>query len=132
MLKTRTFGKAPGNWPQASKVDFVPSWPHVCLFWPFSSSYTYMFDSYEIWDEYTRRQYLAKAPHLNPYGAAEEPKHFIDFDVFQKIRVLHQLSVWTFWNPDRLREKMPEQREGEQVQWVGSSPYFVFYGLTSD
>ncbi|KAJ9190722.1 hypothetical protein DTO164E3_9192 [Paecilomyces variotii] len=69
-------------------------------------------------DEYTRRQYNAKAPHLkNPFGYEEEPKKFNDFDVFLKLRVLHQLSVWTFWNPDRLREKMPEQRETEQTQW---------------
>jgi len=77
--------------------------------------------SYDIWDEYTRRQYVAKAPHLNPYGEEEEPKRFREFDIFQKIRVLHQLTVWTFWNPDRVRERMPDhQREVEQLEWVGS------------
>ncbi|KAI1629779.1 DNA-directed RNA polymerase [Exophiala viscosa] len=71
-----------------------------------------------IWDEYTRRQYLAKAPHLNPYGDEEEPKRFRDFDIFTKIRVLHQMTVWTFWNPDRIRERMPEhQREVDQLEW---------------
>ncbi|KAK4944186.1 hypothetical protein LTR10_016299 [Elasticomyces elasticus] len=71
-----------------------------------------------IWDEYTRRQYLAKAPHLNPYGDEEEPKRFRDFDIFTKIRILHQLTVWTFWNPDRIRERMPEhQREVDQLEW---------------
>ncbi|EXJ85944.1 hypothetical protein A1O1_06313 [Capronia coronata CBS 617.96] len=74
--------------------------------------------NYDIWDEYTRRQYLAKAPHLNPYGDEEEPKRFRDFDIFTKIRVLHQLTVWTFWNPDRIREKMPEHpREVDQTEW---------------
>ncbi|GAD95670.1 PHD finger domain protein [Paecilomyces variotii No. 5] len=69
-------------------------------------------------DEYTRRQYNAKAPHLtNPFGYEEEPNKFNDFDVFMKLRVLHQLSTWTFWNPDRIREKMPEQKETEQTQW---------------
>ena len=73
-------------------------------------------------DEYTRRQYNAKAPHLpNPFGYDEEPKKFRDFDIFLKLRVLHQLTVWTFWNPDRIREKMPEQREIDQTQWVGAS-----------
>ncbi|KAL1964650.1 hypothetical protein VTN77DRAFT_6676 [Rasamsonia byssochlamydoides] len=72
----------------------------------------------ENFDEYTRRQYNAKAPHLpNPFGYDEEPKKFKDFDIFLKLRVLHQLSVWTFWNPDRIREKMPEQREIDQTQW---------------
>ncbi|KIX04653.1 uncharacterized protein Z518_05523 [Rhinocladiella mackenziei CBS 650.93] len=74
--------------------------------------------NYDIWDEYTRRQYLAKAPHLNPYGDDEEPKRFRDFDIFTKIRILHQLTVWTFWNPDRMREKMTEhQREVDQQEW---------------
>jgi len=73
---------------------------------------------YNIWDEYTRRQYLAKAPHLNPYGEGETPNRFRDFDIFTKIRVLHQLTVWTFWNPDRLRERMPDHpREVDQLEW---------------
>jgi hypothetical protein len=68
-------------------------------------------------EEYTRRQYLAKAPDLNPFGDEEEPKKFADFDVFTKIRVLHQLSIWTFWNPDRVREKFPDASLDEQISW---------------
>ena len=75
--------------------------------------------SYTIWDEYTRRQYLAKQPKSNPYGDDEEPKRFRDFDIFTKLRVLHQLTVWVFWNPDRIRERMPDhQRELDQLEWV--------------
>ncbi|KAJ5149698.1 hypothetical protein N7448_001276 [Penicillium atrosanguineum] len=74
--------------------------------------------TFETFDEYTKRQYNAKAPHItNPFGYDEEPLRFLDFDVFQKLRVLHQLSVWTFWNADRIREKMPEKKETEQLQW---------------
>ncbi|KAK5053979.1 hypothetical protein LTR84_001941 [Exophiala bonariae] len=74
--------------------------------------------NYDIWDEYTRRQYLAKAPQLNPYGDEETPRRFRDFDIFTKIRILHQLTVWTFWNPDRLREKMVEHpRDADQIEW---------------
>jgi len=72
----------------------------------------------DIFDEYTRRQYLAKAPQRNPFGSDEEPLRFTDFDVFTKLSVLHQLSVWTLNNPDRIREKM-EEKESEQTQWVG-------------
>ncbi|KAK5253494.1 hypothetical protein LTS06_002205 [Exophiala xenobiotica] len=73
---------------------------------------------YNIWDEYTRRQYIAKAPNLNPYGEEETPRRFRDFDIFTKIRVLHQLTIWTFWNPDRIRERMPEHpREVDQLEW---------------
>ncbi|KAI9710919.1 MAG: hypothetical protein M1820_002354 [Bogoriella megaspora] len=71
----------------------------------------------EIFDEYTRRQYLAKAPHRNPFGEDELPKKFNDFDVFTKIRILHQLSVWTLNNADRIRERMPEQKDFEQTNW---------------
>ncbi|PGG97530.1 hypothetical protein GX51_07282 [Blastomyces parvus] len=71
----------------------------------------------ENFEEYTRRQYLAKAPSRNPFGDAEEPIKFNDLDIFQRIRILQQLSVWTFWNPDRMRERMPEQKETEQIQW---------------
>jgi DNA-directed RNA polymerase len=74
---------------------------------------------FDNFDEYTRRQYNAKAPHVsNPFGYEEEPLKFLDFDVFLKLRVLHQLSVWTFWNADRIRDKMPEKKESEQLQWV--------------
>ncbi|EEH17975.2 hypothetical protein PABG_00538 [Paracoccidioides brasiliensis Pb03] len=71
----------------------------------------------ENFEEYTRRQYLAKAPARNPFGDAEEPIKFNDLDIFQRIRILQQLALWTFWNPDRMRERMPEQKETEQTQW---------------
>lgn len=87
----------------------------LCLLKWISSHRGLTFDNF---DEYTRRQYNAKAPHLpNPFGHDEVPNRFLDFDVFLKLRVLHQLSVWTFWNPDRIREKMPEQRETDQTIW---------------
>lgn len=83
---------------------------------------------YDNFDEYTRRQYNAKAPHLeNPFGYEEEPKKFSGLDVFGKLRVLHQLSVWTFWNADRIRSKMPEQREIDQTEWV--SYFFVAWSM---
>ncbi|RKF72899.1 putative phd finger domain protein [Golovinomyces cichoracearum] len=71
----------------------------------------------EIFDEYTRRQYIAKAPHRNPFGTEEEPIRFKEFDIFKKIRVLQQLTQWTMKNPERIREKMTEQKETEQTKW---------------
>ena len=47
----------------------------------------------------------------------EEPKKFTDFDVFTKLKVLHQLSTWTLNNPDRIRERM-EEKGDEQTIWV--------------
>ena len=65
----------------------------------------------EIFDEYTRRQYVAKAPLRNPYGEEEDPAKFNDFDVFTKIRVLHQLSTWTLGNAERIRSMMPQDED---------------------
>ncbi|KAF2018762.1 hypothetical protein BU24DRAFT_418311 [Aaosphaeria arxii CBS 175.79] len=70
----------------------------------------------EIFNDYTRRQYLAKAPHLNPFGDEEEPKKFNDLDVFTRIRVLQQLSVWTLNNPNTIRERLFID-EREQTGW---------------
>ncbi|KAE8135643.1 hypothetical protein BDV38DRAFT_134337 [Aspergillus pseudotamarii] len=87
----------------------------LCLLKWISSHRGLTFDNF---DEYTRRQYNAKAPHLpNPFGHDEVPNKFSEFDIFLKLRVLHQLTIWTFWNPDRIRDKMPEQREADQTQW---------------
>lgn len=72
----------------------------------------------EIFDEYTRRQYVAKAPDRNPFGVNEEPKNFAEFDVFTKLRVLVQLSQWTLINAERMRDRMGESKDTEQIQWV--------------
>jgi hypothetical protein len=74
-------------------------------------------DRPDIFDEYTRRQYVAKAPARNPFGEEEEPNKFNDFDVFTKIRVLQQLSVWTLNNPNTIREKIAAT-DSEQTLWV--------------
>ncbi|WPG99813.1 Cat eye syndrome critical region protein 2 [Acrodontium crateriforme] len=65
----------------------------------------------EIFDEYTRRQYLAKAPALNPFGEEEEPIKFNEMDIYTRIRILHQLSTWTLWNTDRIRGLMPADED---------------------
>lgn len=49
----------------------------------------------ELFDEYTRRQYVAKKPLHNPFGTDEEPAKFHDFDVFTKV-CRHWLSLVTF------------------------------------
>ncbi|KAI1075070.1 hypothetical protein F5B20DRAFT_399956 [Whalleya microplaca] len=71
----------------------------------------------QLFDEYTRRQYVAKAPHLNPFGTDDVPAKFDDFDVVTKIKVLHQLTQWVMLHPDRIREKMDEQKPSDQTEW---------------
>ncbi|KAF2832986.1 hypothetical protein CC86DRAFT_364982 [Ophiobolus disseminans] len=70
----------------------------------------------DIFDEYTRRQYVAKAPDRNPFGIEEDPDRFDDFDVYTKIKVLQQLSTWTLNNPNSIRERLAAT-DGEQTLW---------------
>jgi hypothetical protein len=39
----------------------------------------------ELFDEYTRRQYVAKAPKRNPFGTDEDPAKFSELDIFTKV-----------------------------------------------
>ncbi|KAJ9157768.1 Reticulocyte-binding protein 2 a [Pleurostoma richardsiae] len=73
--------------------------------------------THDLFDEYTRRQYLAKAPGKNPFGDDETPAKFADFDIFTKLRVLHQMTLFVMMNPEKLRERMEEQRDVEQADW---------------
>jgi hypothetical protein len=40
---------------------------------------------HDLFDEYCRRQFLAKTPERNPFGTEETPAKFADFDVFTKV-----------------------------------------------
>jgi hypothetical protein len=46
----------------------------------------------ELFDEYTRRQYVAKAPDRNPFSVEEEPAKFTEFDVFTKVLLTTRTS----------------------------------------
>ncbi|KAK7908084.1 reticulocyte-binding protein 2 a [Apiospora marii] len=71
----------------------------------------------DLFDEYTRRQYVSKDPDHNPFGTEEQPNKFHDFDVLTKLRVLHKLTQWVMLHPERIREKMDEQRVSDQTEW---------------
>ncbi|KAI1419280.1 hypothetical protein F5Y12DRAFT_778921 [Xylaria sp. FL1777] len=73
--------------------------------------------THDLFDEYTRRQYVAKAPDRNPFGTGEPPARFNDFDALLKIRVLQQLTQWVMLHPERIREKMDEQKPSDQTDW---------------
>lgn len=60
---------------------------------------------------------MAKAAQRNPFGTDEMPRPFAEMDIFTKLRVLHQLSIWTLNNPDRIRDRMIE-KDAEQTIWV--------------
>ncbi|GKT39954.1 reticulocyte-binding protein 2 a [Colletotrichum spaethianum] len=90
--------------------------------------------THELFDEYTRRQYLARAPEKNPFGTEETAAKFADFDVLTKvlfigslksvcatdpsqIQILQQMTQWIMVRPERIREKMEEQKDVDQASW---------------
>ncbi|CCF40852.1 PHD-finger domain-containing protein, partial [Colletotrichum higginsianum] len=70
-----------------------------------------------MFDEYTRRQYLARAPEKNPFGTEETAAKFADLHVLTKIRVLQQMTQWVMIRPERVRDKMEEQKDVDQASW---------------
>ncbi|KAK0733363.1 hypothetical protein B0T26DRAFT_842495 [Lasiosphaeria miniovina] len=84
-------------------------------FLKFLSSYRGL--THELFDEYTRRQYISKAPEKNPFGTEETAARFADFDVFTKVRVLQQMTQFIMMSPERLREKTEEQKDMDQTNW---------------
>ncbi|KAL0469196.1 hypothetical protein QR685DRAFT_329552 [Neurospora intermedia] len=73
--------------------------------------------THDVFEEYTRRQFLAKAPEKNPFGTENLSSKFADFDVFTKIRVLQQMSQLVMCTPERLRERTEEQKDMDQTNW---------------
>ncbi|UNI15282.1 hypothetical protein JDV02_001825 [Purpureocillium takamizusanense] len=73
--------------------------------------------THDIFNDQMRKQYLTKSPNNNPFGDDDTPQYFADFDVFTKIKVLQQLTQWAMIHPERLRDKMEEQKDTEQAGW---------------
>jgi hypothetical protein len=117
MSETRSIREAGRNRPYPAQIRLFAQRPDVRSPSHCSKISPLTYNSYDNYDEYTRRQFVAKAPLRNPYGSDETPNKFADFDVFTKIRVLHQLSTWTLWNAERMRGLM-EEKDNEQTQWV--------------
>ncbi|KND90407.1 hypothetical protein TOPH_04962 [Tolypocladium ophioglossoides CBS 100239] len=73
--------------------------------------------THDIFDDQMRKQYLTKAPDSNPFGDDDDPHKFAEFDVFAKIKVLQRLTQWTMIHPERIRDKVEEQKDTEQASW---------------
>ncbi|KAK9354509.1 hypothetical protein V1523DRAFT_461026 [Lipomyces doorenjongii] len=72
----------------------------------------------EQFNEYARRQYRQKAPTLAcPFGDDEDPLAFDEMDVFDQIKILHQLCEWQMYNAERFRERMNTTKESEEIPW---------------
>ncbi|KKA30521.1 hypothetical protein TD95_003375 [Thielaviopsis punctulata] len=73
--------------------------------------------NYETFDEYTRRQYLSKAPEKNPFGNNPVPLSFQDFDIETRLKVLQEMAQWTMINVDKFRDRMVELNENDHTSW---------------
>ncbi|KAB5536632.1 hypothetical protein GE09DRAFT_1176508 [Coniochaeta sp. 2T2.1] len=74
--------------------------------------------THDLFDEYSRRQFLAKNPSNNPFGPADEPPiRFADLDVFQKINILQLMTRLIMMNPEKLRERTDEHNVTDQTNW---------------
>jgi hypothetical protein len=72
-------------------------------------------------DIFAHRQWVKRKPlATNPFGdgAADTTRSFDQMEAMLKVKILHQLSVWAFVVPERLREKMANVDEKEQLTWV--------------
>ncbi|PHH84300.1 hypothetical protein CDD83_2178 [Cordyceps sp. RAO-2017] len=73
--------------------------------------------THEILDDQLRKLYLTRAPASTLLGDEENPHTFCSLDIFAKIKVLQQLTQWAMLYPEKLRDKMEEQKDTEQTTW---------------
>ncbi|KAF4490223.1 nasopharyngeal carcinoma susceptibility LZ16 [Fusarium agapanthi] len=73
--------------------------------------------THEIFDEQARKQFTKRSSNYNPFGPGATPLKFIDFDIFTKIKVMQQMTQWAMIHPERIRDKMEEQKDSEQTSW---------------
>ncbi|KAF3904343.1 hypothetical protein AA313_de0205032 [Arthrobotrys entomopaga] len=73
-----------------------------------------------MFDDYTRRQYMAKNPHANPFGTDPEPMLALytnaNMSVFQ-VKVLHQLCMWILAKPEAFRDKVDPHKMVDNTDW---------------
>ncbi|KAF5020714.1 hypothetical protein F66182_7276 [Fusarium sp. NRRL 66182] len=73
--------------------------------------------THEIFDDQARKQFSNRSPKYNPFGSGDTPIKFDDFDIFTKIRVMQLMTQWVMVHPERIRDKMEEQKDIEQTSW---------------
>lgn len=111
MSKANAERQVVANRPAAAQICLLPPRPNVSTSPAASSVRLLTLYRPEIFEEYTRRQYLAKAPRRNPFGDEEDAAKFNELDVYTRIKVLQQLSTWTLGNAERIRGMMPQDED---------------------
>ncbi|KAF3928868.1 hypothetical protein ABW20_dc0106102 [Dactylellina cionopaga] len=71
----------------------------------------------EMFDDYTRRQYVAKSPAKNPFGMEPDPNSFYSLQPENRVRVLHQLCMWILAKPEAFRDKVDPHKMIDNTDW---------------
>ncbi|EPS42800.1 hypothetical protein H072_3205 [Dactylellina haptotyla CBS 200.50] len=89
----------------------------------------------EMFEDYTRRQYMSKNPTANPFGSDPDPISFYKLEpetrvshplaplahnssnLAPQIRVLHQLCMWILAKPEAFREKVDPHKLVDNTDW---------------
>ncbi|RVD83004.1 uncharacterized protein DFL_007408 [Arthrobotrys flagrans] len=71
----------------------------------------------EMFDDYTRRQYVHRRVPVNPFGTGPLPISFYSFEPEQRVLILHQLAMWIISNTDSFRSKIDPHRVMDHTDW---------------
>ncbi|KAK6542191.1 hypothetical protein TWF694_007954 [Orbilia ellipsospora] len=71
----------------------------------------------EMFDDYTRRQYMAKNPLANPFGTDPEPLSFYQLEPKDRVKLLHQLCMWILAKPEAFRDKVDPHKMVDNTDW---------------
>ncbi|KAF3158278.1 hypothetical protein TWF788_004796 [Orbilia oligospora] len=71
----------------------------------------------EMFDDYTRRQYIHRRVQVNPFGTDPMPISFYSFKPEQRVLILHQLAMWIISNTDSFRSKIDPHKVMDHTDW---------------
>ncbi|KAK6529207.1 hypothetical protein TWF281_008390 [Arthrobotrys megalospora] len=71
----------------------------------------------EMFDDYTRRQYIHRRSPVNPFGTDPLPISFYHLEPEERVRVLHQLAMWIISNTDSFRSKVDPHKVMDHTDW---------------
>ncbi|KAK6511921.1 hypothetical protein TWF481_000825 [Arthrobotrys musiformis] len=71
----------------------------------------------QMFDDYTRRQYIHRRVPVNPFGTDPLPISFYSFEPQQRVLILHQLAMWIISNTDSFRSKVDPHKVLDHTDW---------------
>ncbi|KAK6353740.1 hypothetical protein TWF730_008168 [Orbilia blumenaviensis] len=71
----------------------------------------------DMFDDYTRRQFINRRVSTNPFGTGPTPLSFYSFSPELRVLVLHQLVMWIVSNTDTFRNKIDPHKVMDHTDW---------------